>query len=462
MSVCWQRQVARMASWVLVLMLAYPHAVNAAPQQKIAAGSPSSKAVIFQFAVYFLPVPSKDPMAALRTVLRDQPASPALVDEVPKGLAKPVLMAHLEKDVEHQYAPPDLQSLRYFGRGLTREQALALQGAKQALILSFVHPREHVWSGLKAATEVMESLARETGGLLWDEETREVFTPDEWHKRRIAAWTETMPNVTSHTTIHVYESGEYVRAITLGMAKFGLPDVVVGNFTWSLNRNVGHLVNAFCQSLAETGEIAREGEYELDFRAIKNRDLRDSYLAALLPNATATAHLALVQGIAEEGDPRNRLIEITFDRYPGVDVHARQDAMMGSLFGWADSVKRIRHDEELLAASRRAKGKLAGLRAVFAKGLEPGGYIQVKAPFATPGGTTEWMWVEIVEWDGGKMRGLLKNEPFDIPGLHGGQTVPVREEDVFDYIRHYPDGRDEGNETGSIIEKMQGRVEKSN
>ena len=46
----------------------------------------------------------------------------------------------------------------------------------------------------------------------------------------------------------------------------------------------------------------------------------------------------------EEGDPKNRLIEIVFHRYPGSDVHARQEKMLGSLFGWDDSVIPVKHD----------------------------------------------------------------------------------------------------------------------
>ena len=46
--------------------------------------------------------------------------------------------------------------------------------------------------------------------------------------------------------------------------------------------------------------------------------------------------------------------------------------------------------------------------------------------------------------------------PFHIPELHAGQVVKVRQKDVFDYIRSYADGREEGNETGKILQKMQG------
>jgi uncharacterized protein YegJ (DUF2314 family) len=184
-------------------------------------------------------------------------------------------------------------------------------------------------------------------------------------------------------------------------------------------------------------------------------------VGSLKSNAKAVARLSLMQGTAEEGDPRNRLIEIAFDRYPGKDVHARQDALISALFGWEDSIKRIRHDGALEAASKRAKARLPALRKAFAKGLAPGEYIQVKAPFATPNDSNEWMWVEVTEWKGRRIRGLLKNEPFDIPGLHGGQIVQVQEEKVFDYIRRYPSGKEEGNETGRIIATMQGSVERN-
>jgi uncharacterized protein YegJ (DUF2314 family) len=450
----------QMTFWIWAVVLLLPSLAGAAQQQRFPGGPPMSNTVAFQYAVYFLATPSKDPMAVLRATLRTKPTNPQLVSEPPRTLAKPVATAHLIKDVADRYPAPDLKSLQYFGRGLSRQQALALQKSEQALVMNFGHSKAHVWSGLKAATEIVETIARETNGLIWDDETREIFTPDEWHKRRVAEWTGTIPNVTAHTTIHVYNSGEYVRAITLGMAKFGLPDVVVQNFSWSLNQNMGHLVNAFSQSMAEGGQIAAAGEYELNFRTIKDRGMRDAYVKSLKRNAKAVAHLVLMQGAPEEGDPHNRLVEIAFDKYPGGDVHARQDAMLSSLFGWEDEIKRIQHDEELTVASKRARAKLPALRKAFTEGLAPGEYIQVKAPFATPSNGREWMWVEIIEWKGNKIRGLLKNEPFDIPSLHGGQVVQVREEDVFDYLRRYPNGKEEGNETTKIIMKMQGSVER--
>lgn len=207
--------------------------------------------------------------------------------------------------------------------------------------------------------------------------------------------------------------------------------------------------------MAEGSVIHTTGQYGLDIRTIQNKEVRDPQVNSLKSNATAVAQLVLREGNWEEGDPKNRLIEITFDRYPGRDVNAKQEALLSSLFGWEDAITPVKHNEVLLAASRRAKEKMPTLRVEFAAGLNPGEIIQVKAPFKTPDGGQEWMWVEITDWEGADIKGMLKNEPFNIPTLHGGQIVKVKQKDVFDYIRRYPDGSQEGNETGAIIQNMQ-------
>jgi uncharacterized protein YegJ (DUF2314 family) len=238
------------------------------------------------------------------------------------------------------------------------------------------------------------------------------------------------------------------------MQKAGLPDVVADNFSWSLNRNMGHIVNLFVQAMAEGATPSRPGEFDLDIRAIKNPKVRDPQVTTLKPNATGIALLTLKKGTWEEGDPENRLIELGFERGTGPDIHAKQDQIVGAAFGWEDSITNIKHDEAIKAASRAARQKLPALREEFSKGLAPGEFIQVKAPFATPDGGNEWMWVEVTAWKGDTIKGLLKNEPFNIPDLHGGQIVEVSEARVFDYLRKHADGTVEGNETGELIEKQ--------
>jgi uncharacterized protein YegJ (DUF2314 family) len=229
---------------------------------------------------------------------------------------------------------------------------------------------------------------------------------------------------------------------------------VIEDFSWADADHIGYLINFFAQAMAEGATVVKTGEFDLDLRAIRNYGLREPQLASLKSNATAKALLSLRKGRRDEGDPPNRLIEIAFDRYPGPDLHARQEALLSTLFGWEDSVnvRGTRHSDALLAASRRAREKLPGLREQFNTKMRPGEYILVKVPFPTLKDGDEYMWVEVASWSGDKMKGLLKNEPVYVPMLHAGQMVQVSESKVFDYIHVLPDGTQEGNETGRIIE----------
>jgi hypothetical protein len=62
------------------------------------------------------------------------------VDRIEERAAEPSLAARIESDIV-AYAPPDLESLRYFGRGLTREQSEALQQSRKVLILDFAYSK---------------------------------------------------------------------------------------------------------------------------------------------------------------------------------------------------------------------------------------------------------------------------------------------------------------------------------
>lgn len=441
--------------WLLTVSLCALSPARAAPGEPVAAGVPAAAQVHYEFAIYFPDQPAKPPIKALIARLAALPAAPRYVDFAPRPLKDAVVQASINDDVRNSYRPPNLESLKYFGRGLSREQAVALQGARTALVMKFAHPQKQAMTAYRSSLLLAEQVARDTHGLLWDEQTREVFTADEWHKRRLETWEGDIPDVVGHTVIHAYKGDKLTRAITLGMSKFGLPDVVVNDFPWSLNDGVGHLINLLAQSLLEGARIDAGGRYDANLAAVRHAARRKAIAEGLQPKSTGIARLKLVEGASEQGDPNNALFEIQFDQYPGVDRYARQDAMLHSLFGSSDSITYAQHTKRLLAASEAARARLPELQQAFARGLRPGEYLLVKAPFAIPKGGQEWMWVEVTAWKGNAITGLLKNEPFNIPTLHGGQIVQVSQAQVFDYLRHLPNGEDEGNTTGTILQEQQ-------
>ena len=424
-------------------------------QSQVIAGSPMSASIHFQFAVYLPPGTAKDPQRALREALEKNYPELKLVAAIPDKPSEMVVVARIQKNVGKEYAPPSIEALEYSGHGLSKDQVRQLQKSTQALILDFAHPNGEVWVALRTANQLVEQLARATNGFVWDEETREVFTPDAWEERRLGRWKAGVPTIQKQTTIHVYKKDEFVRAITLGMKKAGLPDVVVEEFGWSSENQVGNLINIFCQALVEGTPLNVPGPFTVDLKNIKDPVVRESQLKSLKKNATGVGYLQLKTALADEGDPDNRLVALAFDRYVGGDPQAKEASLIGCFFGVEDKTSAIRHNEELLEASRKAKAQLQGLSSRFNAGLKPGEIIMVKAPFKTRTGGNEWMWVEISRWKNQSIRGILENDPELVPDLHAGEVVEIREEDVFDYIHKYADGREEGNTTGELIQKME-------
>ena len=51
---------------------------------------------------------------------------------------------------------------------------------------------------------------------------------------------------------------------------------------------------------------------------------------------------------------------------------------------------------------------------------------------------------------------ILVNDPRLVPGLRAGATVEVPEASLFDYLHSLPDRREEGNETGRILQAREG------
>jgi len=442
-----------------------PQSTPAPREQRLPARPAMAEVIQFEYAVYLTPghLLAAQALQRCNRLVRTRYKGLTPADKIPDQAAQihdSLVSIRWEAEVQKNYPPPTIQSLQYRGEGLSAGQGRLLQRSRDAIVLHFAHRKEHVWSSLRAATELMEELARETGGFIWDEETRQVFTPEEWHKKRLADWKGTAPELATQFPIDFYPNGEYARAVTLGMAKFGLPDLVVEEFPQSSSDQVQSLINIFAQHLAEGADLPATGKFKIDIRALKDDGLRATELKSLKEHALGTACVVLKPAKADDGDPKNRLLELSAELYSGPDPQAKQEHLFYSLFGSEDVVHNVEHTPELLEESRRERAKLPSLHKAFAAGLQPGEYIDVKAPFPKSDRGNEWMWVEVTSWKARTIMGTLQNDPVYVQNLHGGQVVKVSEDDVFDYLRIYPDKHTEGNTTAKILERMESLPEK--
>ncbi|HWA29383.1 MAG TPA: DUF2314 domain-containing protein [Lacunisphaera sp.] len=343
--------------------------------------------------------------------------------------------------------------MRYFGKGIAPEVAIELAKAERVFIIGIVAPRPTLLLANRAACQLLADLASATGGLIWDEETRQVFSIARWQADRLDSWQGGVPDLTKHVTMHAYADPELVRIITLGMRKFGHPDLVVSNVPSQHSRAVGNFINAFLQRLGE-GQKPEEGKMSLTLAEIRHQQVRESALAN--PGAGAKGVVAVsVKAIPpKQGDPQNVLWNLDFPEARFKQSTERTMWGMEQLFGSTDRVTMAKSgDAEMAEASARARKAFFAQEGFFRAGLPFKEHLLVKAPF-TAGDKTEYMWVEITAWRQTEVEGVLSSNPQFVKTLHPGSKVSVPLVKIYDYLYYKADGTEEGNETGKVLERM--------
>ena len=375
------------------------------------------------------------------------------VESFPETASSSLYNRYLIKDVASEFPMPDANYLSYFGRGMTDKERADVQNYKAAVLYDFLFPLTSRSNAIKNISRLVLTIAEQHDGYIWDSETRELFSRPEWKLSRIDSWSGDVPNIKFNTVIHAYQDTDGYRAISLGMAKFGLPDLVVNGFEWNDSRSISSLINLTAQQLVEQG--LSDFKFEVNVDKLKASSFKASLVDSLYENANKAATIDLVESKVQEGDPDNFLLEFNFDQYDGKTKFQKQGTLLNSLFGWKDEVSYVKHNLLIEAASKAAKEKLPQLKQRFNAGLEVGESLSLKAPFPTTSGGNEWMWVEVTQWSDQEIIGILRNIPRDVPTLKEGDRVTVLQADVFDYIFYNKDGTSEGNKTGELILKYQ-------
>ena len=431
-------------AWILACGAVRANAVPAEPPS----GDLRRDVAFVRLAVY-LPKPvDGHPVKRVETLRAAKYAFLHPAADLSKDMALPAFL--VDAPPIEDVPPPNAESLGYFGRGLSAQEILAAADSKQVVVMVFATARETSARVQAAALALTGDVAAELGGFVWDDETRLLYTLAEWRGKSFPA--DGLADVREHVSMHAYRAGELIRIVTLGMAKLGLPDVVVNGVSAEDSGAMGNLVNLVCQTLLEDGRLHEASALAVDIASLRNGAVRTAQSKNPAAGATGKATLRLRWAEPEEGDPDNRLLELDFG---ASDAQVEQAVLLAKVYGMNDAVAAVdASDRELQAARERAKRRLAELKPSLADGYDVDETLLVKAPFRTTDGGTEWMWVEMVSWKGSRIDGILQNEPEQVPSLRGGERVQVAEDDVFDFIHRRPDGTVEGNETSKVIERI--------
>jgi uncharacterized protein YegJ (DUF2314 family) len=406
----------------------------------------------FQLAVYFLPSPSPGWQEDLRLALRASPGLRLVAKEPAGEIPFGVVRTNLLVLAESSYDPPPAAYLRLYGHGLSPADNEKLRASTHALQLLFTLPEPRGSAAHREVHAFLADFARGVGGIIWDEETREAFAPDAWEARRALPEDEDVVNLLHQTVLNLDEGSDgLLRVVSLGMRKFGLPDIALDNLPRTQARQGARVVNTVALALAAGTPLDEQGRFILRRDIIQPPSARKAVSDVVHTNANAEVVIELRAGRRQSGDPDNRLLEVSLAPYFGSDETARLAALLFAMFGGETDVRAAPDTPEYLAAVQRARARLPEWRKRFLAGLRPGDILCVKKEFKTPGGQVERMWIEVIEWnDDGMITGVLQNEPVQATDFQEGQQLTLSDTDILDVIHIHPDGTFEGNETGLI------------
>ncbi len=426
------------------------------------AGDLRAKGTAIGVVFYYTPEPDISPDRALKEAVASKMKGLPVVTSFDDAPEPPFIVLMEEQAPLQEYPVPDDNYFKHSARGMEAADMKAVQATKLANIVVLIAPADGIFKRVRAFNEMALDYAERTNAFIWDSATRECFHRKAWRKKRIEQWGNAeLPDLRSQITIHAYKRRDdsgHLRAITLGMEKFALPDVAIEHLVSSDNSSAGNLINVFCQTIAMSPVIEDPANVPISLDALEPVSVRDSYRAGLFENGSGKAVVAIMRGTPDEGDPDNAQVSLDFRHGDGSSDDERRASLLGRFWGFKESIVGVRHDAEIEAASEEAKRKLLGLKDTFKAGLPPGSRLMVKAPFPRDDEGNEWMWIEVLKWeDGDVLGGTLQNDPFHIKALKQGARTSVKAGGIFDYILYHPDGTMEGNKTGELMQKQESR-----
>ncbi len=425
------------------------------------AGNLRQKGAAAGVVFYYAPKPAMDVREAFKKAVEEEMKGMPVVSSFEEAEDPPFIVLFEEEAPLENYPVPEEDYFEHAARGMEIGDVRAIRKTESATVAVLVTPGDRILKDLKAFNRAVHSHAVKTGAFVWDSATRECFHRDAWKKKRIEGWgSSEIPDIRSQITIHAYDRGDgsgYLRGVTLGMEKLGLPDVAVERFVSSENMALGNLINVFCQSIAADPRIKDAARFEMSLDRLKPEAVAKDYRESLFENGEGKALLALMKGTPDDGDPDNAQISLDFRHGRGASGDEKRFDVVSRFWGSRDAIVPVDHDdEELQRASKAAREKLSAMKDRFKEGLPPGSRLLVKGPFTRDDEGDEWMWIEVMKWsEDDVLSGSLQNSPFHIKDLKAGAMVEVKLADAFDYILYHSDGTEEGNATGAIMRKQQ-------
>ncbi|MFN7143691.1 MAG: DUF2314 domain-containing protein [Myxococcota bacterium] len=381
---------------------------------------------------------------------------------------------------------PDAAFVELYGVGVDRPEALAK--SQEVLIAWIAAPRDRAVETLAVAHKAFGAAAKKGGGWVEDLDTQRLYGADAWAKLDpkgpITDWF-VVDAETQDPKASPDDPNAPLRLVTRGLRRYGDFELVVENVPPEAAGDVSYVVNALAESLrkkpAVPSTLALATDTIRGTASFRPTGRRETDPEEPLLRATFEGEIT-VPGAPTTGDapptdvPAAPVVveppPVATTPAPGTNgtgappaptppaptplnappAAATPPAAPSAPAAASAPPAATQGPSSLDAARAQARDRFARVvRPAFVAGLAPGEAVAVKVPFRARDGGTEFMWVELRSAQGDDLVGVLMNDPYAVDGLKKGDTITLRQGDIFDYIWKKADGTREGNTTSAFL-----------
>jgi len=351
--------------------------------------------------------------------------------------------------------PIDDEYIEFFSHGFTEQDIKNVKSPQAGILIQAFYNYDNWQLTDFELSKLLPNLAELYNATIVDEETREFFNPTAFKTQRVDSWLAGLPDIKNQITAHFYQENEtHCRYITLGMAKYGLPDIVFNNLPCTADERVNSLAFLIAQTLIERNSTLVPSTFEIDIDLLKHANAKAFFIENLQDNALKACTIKWTLAEAMEGDPDNMLIDIS----SATDVEGKDlnnpIQILDAVFGNTIQISMASEiDEELEAASQKAIAQIPEIKEQFNNGLPELQHLLIKAAFkSTDEVNLEYMWVEVLKWENGVITGILMNEPRFESTFKHGDKVALTEKVFYDFMIRKGDEIIIESQTNKILE----------
>lgn len=314
---------------------------------------------------------------------------------------------------------PPKDTLDVVAIGLTPAERDNLDTRKQALLVDVDGPIGPEQLSARLLYAAVAELAEQLDGVVYDEAERRIFSKEEMLARTIQVPVGQSVFKPEQIAIQLYRSDDgAARMTTLGMQRFGAPDLAFGGANMTEAPLLVGLLN-------DAARVVVNGASDLPLK------VKDISFDGLIPEK-------------EQTDPENDLVELQ----PTVGGPTREtwDHIVTSTYGTAGD--EAKPDE---AVTKKIRASLPDAVKRFQAG---DGYFFMRGPFPIPederldgGAGTKQLWIQAASCGATLCSGVFQAAPNATPNVAPGKTVSVNRNEASDWMIRQRDGGTAGGET---------------